>query len=513
MASKSAPPRAPGVFFIGAGPGDAGLLTLRGAALLARVDIVLHDAHVHPDVLARSHAERVIVGEGGDAGLQRPDEIARRLVELARAGRVVARLAASDPYLFSSGDEEVAIVSRAGVAFEVVPGIVGSVAAGAFAGLPLSRRADASPSVALADTRAGLALHDWSKLADATDTLTVLVPSGDVLELVRTLVFYGRLPTTPAAIIVDVARTTQEVIVGTLEDIASRGAKVGDRLVRLVVGEVAARREPLRWFDKRPLFGKRVLVTRSRDQAEGTADLLRERGAEPVVVPTIELRPPSDPEPMQKALAELGTYDWVAFTSANGVERAWAELRRSGRDARAFGNVKIAVIGPATGRALEAHGLSADVVAKEFKGEGLADELLRVVETKGARVLVLRALRAREALPEALRAAGCVVDVAPVYETHPPDGAAEALLEALTPGASEKGPRPVDAVLFTSTSTVDNLCDLLGPSAAALLARTRVGSIGPVTTQAAERRGVRVDVTADPYTLPALVDALERIFG
>ena len=504
-------PRAGLVYFIGAGPGDAGLLTLRGTALLARSDVVLHDARVHPSVLDHGPADRIAVGEGGEKGLEAPERIAAKAVALAGQGRVVARLAAGDPYLFASGDEEVAFVSRRGVAFEVVPGIVGSIAAGAYAGIPLSRRADASPSVALVDARGGLSVHEWGKLADATDVLAVLVARDDVEELARTLVFHGRSPDEPAAVLVDVGLPTQHVVTGPLEDIHRLASGRKESPVRLYVGEVVARREPLCWFDRRPLFGKRVLVTRAREQASAAAELLRERGAEPVVVPTIELHPPRDPEAVLRAIARTcdGHYAWVVFTSANGVHRSWDALGASGKDARAFGACRLAAIGPATAQALQEHGLRADVVARELHGEGLAEEMLRALGASAAatavNVLVLRAEEAREVLPEALRAAGCTVDVVGVYETRPVPDAAERLRDAVLHGR-------LDAVTFSSSSTVDNLCDALGEGAASMLEPLRVVSIGPITTATAVKRGLRVDATAAQSTLPGLVDALAASF-
>jgi uroporphyrinogen III methyltransferase/synthase len=279
-----------------------------------------------------------------------------------------------------------------------------------------------------------------------------------------------------------------------------------------------------RWAERRPLFGKRVLVTRAREQAEGAAARLRDRGADVLVIPTIELADPSDPEPLRRALSELraGSYGCVAFTSANGVERTWKALVASGADARSFGSAKLAAIGPATARALESHGLRPDIVAKEFVGEDLAREILLVLATLSTRfrprpgeagdvpsprVLVPRAARARDVLPEALRAAGYSVDVVAAYETHPPAKAeVERLLRELEEGR-------VDVVTFTSSSTVENLCDLLGSRAATILQPTRVASIGPVTTETARARGVRVDVTAREYTVPGLVDALVESYA
>jgi uroporphyrinogen III methyltransferase/synthase len=278
-----------------------------------------------------------------------------------------------------------------------------------------------------------------------------------------------------------------------------------------VVGALEPGPEAMAWMEARPLFGKRVLVTRARDQASETAELLREQGAEPLLVPTIAIEPPTDPGPLRQALSSLraGGYSWVAFTSANGVERTFGELAAQGADARAFAPAKIAAIGPATARALERRGLRADVVAKEFRGEGLATAMLEALSGSGsgARVLLARAAKARDALPEALRAAGCEVDVVAAYETHPPPQAvADELAHDLRQGR-------VDAVAFTSSSTVDNLCDLLGSETTGLLARPRIAAIGPITRDTALGRGLRVDVVPAEYTVPALVAALAASYG
>ncbi len=252
------------------------------------------------------------------------------------------------------------------------------------------------------------------------------------------------------------------------------------------------------------LSGKRVLVTRAIEQAGSTADLLRARGAVPVVVPTIAIDEPSDPEPMRRAIANLARYEWIAFTSANGVDRVAREIDRQGLAAKGLGAAKIAAIGPGTAKALEARGVVVDVVAKELRGEGLADALIGAFGDARPSVLVARAEIARDVLPDALRAAGCEVDVVAVYSTRLPDSATIAELT----GALARG--EIDAVMLTSGSTVDNLCDCLGARAADLLGHTRVASIGPITSEAASRRGVRIDVTAAEPTVAALVDALER---
>jgi uroporphyrinogen III methyltransferase/synthase len=278
------------------------------------------------------------------------------------------------------------------------------------------------------------------------------------------------------------------------------------------IGALAAvaAQDPLSWIERRPLLGKRVLVTRAREQASSTAALLRELGGEAVVVPLIEVCPPGDPGPLARALVDLraGGYGRVAFTSANGVEHTFRALALSGHDARAFGSARIAVIGPKTAAALEERGLRADLVAGEFRGEALADQMIASMGSteSSRRVLLACAARAREALPNGLRAAGCGVDVVAAYETRPVRG------EALAALANDLAVGRLDAVLFTSSSTVDSLCDALGARASDLLARPRVASIGPITTATALARGLRVDVTAAEYTLPGVVRALAESY-
>jgi uroporphyrinogen III methyltransferase/synthase len=391
------------------------------------------------------------------------------LFALAHEGKRVVRVVSGDVLGSSHVVAEAVALAHAGIAIEVVPGVAAAAAAAAFAGV-LGR--------------------------------AVYVLAGDVAEAVR-----AEAPEAPVTIIGDTSLPTQRVVVTRASAAAEAAGAFGDARVLVAFGGP----EPaLRWFEGRPLFGKRVLVTRAREQAGGTASLLRELGADPWVVPTIELGPPADPQPLAHALRELrgGGYDWAAFTSANGVDRTWEALLAAGADARAFGGVRLAAIGPATAHALEAHGLRPDVVAREFRGEGLAAAILdEAFARPSSRVLLARAAKARDALPDALRAAGHRVDVVAAYETRPASGdAAEAL-------AAELGAGRVDAVTFTSSSTVENLCDLLGPRAPALLALARVASIGPITTETAASRGVRVDVTAESFTTAGLVEALAKSYA
>ena len=493
------------VTFVGAGCGDPRMLTVRGADVLAGADFVIYDEGVHPDMLSR-------LREGTPRQAVTPAMTAERIASLlateAKQGKSAVRLTWGDPLLFGWGDVEGSAVARHGVPLELVPGIGPLIAVGAFAGIPLTRSSDTSPSVAaLSVTRGHEALHDWAKLATATDTLAIVCDAECVAETARSLVFYGRSPNDDVSIVESVSLPAQKVTRSSLGQVPLLPRPSSAHVV-LVVGERATPMPALTWFSELPLFGKRVLVTRAREQAGGAAALLRERGADPVVVPTIEILPPGDPSAMIDAVQSLGErYDWVILTSANGVDRLWSEIARQGRDARSFGRAKVAAIGPGTAAALARHGIKADVVAKEHRQEGLAAEVLAAVGPDAKpRVLVARAEVARDVLPDTLRAAGCEVDVVAVYKTRPPQRPLLAALAALLEGGE------IDVVTFTSSSTVEHLCDALEARAAELLARTCVASIGPITTETAEKRGIRVDVKASEFTIPGLVAALEKHF-
>ena len=392
---------------------------------------------------------------------------AQGLIELAREGKRIAYLVAGDPLESAAVAAQVRAVAAAGVPIEVVPGVGARGAASAFAGVVGRAARIASEAV------------------------------GEALE--------GEAPDAAITLIAGAGTPSQRVVTTIASDASRRARELGDGPLILAFGVPD---QALRWAERRPLFGKRILVTRARDQAGGTAALLRECGAEPVVVPTIEIHPPADPAPLAAALGVLraGGYDWVAFTSANGVDRTWEALAAVGADARAFGATRLAAIGPATARALERHGVRADLVAREFRGEALADAMLSTRSDR-SRVLLARAARARDVLPDTLREAGWQVDVVPVYETRPTsDEVVERLTRELTEGR-------IDVVTFTSSSTVESLCDRLGPDAARLLSGPRIASIGPVTTVTAVGRGLRVDVTAREYTVAGLVDALVESYG
>lgn len=499
------------VWLVGAGPGDPGLITVRGLEVLRSAELVLYDALAHHALLDEcAGAELRDVGKRYAVESPSQASINEQLIAEARRGRRVVRLKGGDPFLFARGSEEATALAEAGVPFEIVPGVPSPVGATAYAGISLTHR-DLSSSATFI-TGSDKAGEEWSpaawkKLATATDTICVLMGMRRIEDITRAIIDGGRDPNTPAAVIQWGARPQQRVAIATVATIAEEARQGGlSNPAIIVVGEVVTLRERLRWYDSRPLFGRSVLVPRAPHQAGATARALRERGAEPVVFPVIQVVDPPDPGRLARAAREVSAYDWVLFTSANGVERFFVALSAAGRDARAFAGAKVGVIGPKTRASVQRFGITPDLVAEEFVGESLAEAL--GPDVAGKRVLIPRALVAREELPQLLLAAGAaVVDVVPAYETRPVTSErAGQLAQSFEEGS-------LDAVLFTSGSTVSSLMDLLGERAVELLSKVTVASIGPITSRALEARGVTPNVTADVYTVAGLLDALERHYA
>lgn len=498
------------VYLVGAGPGDPDLLTLRGLELLASADVILHDELAPRALLAHAKAGAVIecVGKRGarPAEKQRKQsEIDALIVAHAKAGRSVVRLKGGDPYMFGRGSEEAEAVVREGLAFEVVPGVTSPLAAAAYAGISLTHRELASSVVFVsAATRDG-AGFDFRELAAHRGTVAVFMGLGRIEQVCSALIDHAlRAPSTPAATISAATRPDQYVVTGTLADLPARVAEAGARArspALVIVGEVVRLRDHLRWFDSQPLFGHGVLVARAEHQSGQAARLLRRRGAAVHELALLEIVDPPDPAPLARAVRELDAYDVVAFTSENSVARFMQAVRSQGRDARALAKAKLACVGESTARALLGWGLEADIVPTSFRGEGLAEAIL--ARGTPRRVLLPRALVAREALPEMLRARGVVVDVVPVYETRrvsSPERRAE-LRHALETKA-------IDIVLLTSSSTADAFADLLNGES---LDGVTLASIGELTTATARARGLDVAVTAQKSTLRGLIEAVEQL--
>lgn len=501
------------VYLVGAGPGDPKLLTLRGKECLEQADVVLYDYLANPALLghAPESAERLYVGRRGKGKYPPQEEITRVLIEQARQGKIVVRLKGGDPFVFGRGGEEAEALAEAGIEFEVVPGVTAAVAAPAYAGIPVTHRTLASTVTVVTGhedpDKAETAL-DWPKLAGGDGTLVFLMGMKNLRSIVANLTAEGRSAATPVAIIRWGTRASQQTVVGTLSSIVelAEAAKLEPPTV-IVVGEVVRLRSKLNWFERRPLFGKRVLITRAKEQAGELAGLLAACGAEPVEAPTIQVVPPDDWAPVDRAIERIGTYDWVVFTSVNGVARFMARHRMRGHDARSFAGRRVCCIGPRTAEELARYGMTADVLPEEFQAEGVL-AALAAGDLKQKRILIPRAEVARELLPEQLRAMGAQVDVVSVYKTVVPQGAIDEWCGQLREGR-------IHAATFASSSTVRNFVELLGGAerARALMSRVAVACIGPITARTAEEAGLTVAIMPPVNTIPALVEAIVQYYG
>ncbi|MFN8215765.1 MAG: uroporphyrinogen-III C-methyltransferase [Solirubrobacterales bacterium] len=494
--------RAGVVYLVGAGPGDPGLMTARSLALIAAADSVFYDRLIPPGALAgaREDAELVYVGKQPGVPSVPQEEIGERLVAAARAGRSVVRLKGGDPFVFGRGGEEGEALRAAGVEFEVVPGVTAGVAATAYAGIPVTHRDDASAVAFVTGhedpAKAETAL-DWPALAAFPGTLVFYMGVKRLAENAAALIAAGRDAGEPAAAIERGTWPGQRTVTATLGTIADTVAREGVKAPALiVVGAVAGRRAELEWFERRPLHGRTVVVTRARAQASGLAATLRELGAEVVELPAIRIESRIEREEAREMAAAIGEYSLICLTSPNGVRLLFAALAAAGRDARAMAGATVAAIGPGTARALAEHGIAADVVPERFVAEGLI-EALGELEVAGRRVLIARAAEARDVLPEHFAERGAEVDVVALYETvrEAPDEAAVAAAQA------------ADYVTFTSSSTVVNLTEALGER---FPAGARVVSIGPVTSEAVRAAGLSVDVEAERHDIDGLLQALLR---
>jgi uroporphyrinogen III methyltransferase/synthase len=501
----------PCVYIVGAGPGDPSLVSVRGQRCLQAADVVVYDHRVHRRLLrlARPDAERIDVGAAAPKSLDQ-DAICFLLAEKAREGKTVVRLKWGDPFVFDSGGKEALFLHEQRVPFEVVPGIPAAIGGLAYAGVPVTYPG-AGDTLTFVRGHEGEvdvpAEVDWSRLAGVAGTLVCFAGARQISSLTQALIEHGRSAEESAALIYDGTLPSQETIQGTLGDIASQ-ARDGDAAL-LVVGPVAGLREHLRWFDERPLFGKRIVVTRSLEQAGEFIEMLEERGAEAIPAPSIRIAPPDDAEALGRACEEASTFDWIVFTSGNGVEYFMERLLATS-DVRELKGVRICTIGPSTASRLARYGIRVDLTPPEFRAEAVVEALKATGDLKGKRFLLPRADIARDLLADALREAGAfVLDVA-AYRTIPAradrDGGQDIYRMLLD--------REIDAVTFTSASTVKNFVAMLGQDQAVdLLSSTIVASIGPVTAEAAQQLNITTNVMPKRYTIPDLVDALVEHFA
>jgi len=540
------------VYLVGAGPGDPGLLTIKGLECVRKADVIVYDRLAHPSILAEAKpgAELIYVGKASSAHTMTQDDINALLVEKAREGKIVTRLKGGDPFVFGRGGEEAETLHEAGIPFEIVPGITSAIAVPAYAGIPVTHRG-------LCCTLGIITGHEdpakaessikWDKIATGIDTIVFLMGVENLPNIVRNLVDNGRDPSTPIALIRWGTRTEQETITGVLSDIVEKVKTADFKAPAItIVGEVVNLREKLRWFDNRPLFGKRVLVTRGRDQAGALSDLLREHGAEPIEFPVIRIRPitsadrsgttcpgptvnedgpgyvipdpsaydpedglgyvildPSvyDPEDGPGyVIPDPSAYDWLLLTSANGVRATLGYLLSTGRDIRALVGPRIGAIGPKTAEELRKLGVRVDFTPTEFVAEAVVDQFPE--DPSGKRILILRAAEAREVLPEKLTERGAIVDVVPIYRTELEQSDAARVREMLLNGE-------IDIITFTSSSTVTNFIELIGEDAAKQLPPSvQIACIGPITAKTAEECGLKPTVIAGEYTIEGLVKAI-----
>lgn len=500
------------VYLIGAGPGDPGLITVRGRECIGRADVILYDYLANEGLLsfAAPGAELIYAGKVGGAHNREQSQINDLLVGKALAGKTVARLKGGDPFVFGRGGEECEALVAAGIPFEIVPGVTSGIGAPAYAGIPLTHR-EFTTSVAFVTGHEHPGKEssaiDWERLSLGSGTVVFYMGMKNLTQIATNLIAHGRPPATPVALIRWGTRPEQEILVGTLADIAEKARKAGFKApVITVVGEVVRLRDKLRWFDNRPLFGRRILVTRALDQAGEFSEMLAGLGAQVYECPTIRLVPPETWEELDGAIASLDGFDWVIFTSVNAVKYFFARLADLGSDSRALGTCRVCAVGPKTAAALQPHGIRPDLVPTDYKAEGVIAAFAKM-DVAGKRFLFPKADKARDVIPAGLAALGGDVLAPVAYRNVLPEELPEQVLAALEE-------RRVDCVTFTSSSTAENLAAMLGENRfLRLLEGVAVAAIGPVTGKSCRELGLHVAIEPKEYTLAAMTDEIVRYFA
>jgi len=497
------------VYLVGAGPREPDLVTVRAVECLKRADVVIYDFLAAPELLkhVREGAETIYVGKkGGDHTLSQ-DKLNEVMVARAKQGRTIVRLKGGDPFIFGRGGEEAEVLAEAGIQFEVVPGVTSAVAAPAYAGIPLTHRLYAS-SVAFVtgheDPTKEHSSIDWSKLATGVGTLVFLMGVKNLANIAERLMAAGRDPKTPVAVVRWGTTPQQTTVVGTLDTIVAE-VQAADLKppATIVVGEVIKLRDSLNWFEKRALFGRTVVVTRARAQASELVRRLSDLGAACLESPTIKVVPPEDWSPLDAAIDNLGTYDWLVFTSVNGVSFFFERLYEKDNDVRALKDVSTAAIGPTTAKRLRDFGLKSDIIPETYRAESIV-EAFKQEPMNGKRVLLPRAKEARPVLPVELRKMGAIVDEIAAYQTEQARENVDVLIRRLEEGS-------IDLLTFTSSSTVRNFKALLPPERfESLIKGVTVAAIGPITAETARELGFKVDIMAQDYTIDGLCEAILR---
>lgn len=503
------------VYLVGGGPGDPGLITVRGKQLLERAEVVVYDYLASPKLLRHvpKSAERIYVGKKGNIHhAHTQEEINQILVDNSNAGKLVVRLKGGDPFIFGRGGEEIQEIVEAGIPFEVVPGVTSATAAATYAGIPITHR-DHTASVAFLtgheDPTKKKSNIDWAKLATGAGTLVVYMGIKNLPIIVDNLLKNGRPADTPVAVVRWASTPEQESVVGTLETITDVVKNAGLKAPALIiVGSVVNLRETIDWFEKRPLFGKKIIVTRTREQASELIYELEEHGANCLECSTIKITPIKKTPELDNALERISEFHWILFTSLNGVKYFFEKLHASGMDARDLKGPGIAAIGKATADLLHTYGVNADLIPNVFTGEGLAQSLLDQ-GIEGRNILIPRAQQAREIIPETLRGAGAQVTVAPVYINTPVTENKDMIREELTSGS-------VDMVTFTSSSTVSNFLAMLEPESTEelqeLFKDVKIAAIGPITAKTVTDNGLSVTAQPAEHSISGMIDTILEAF-
>ena len=483
------------VYLIGAGPGDVDLLTLKAKYLIEHANVIVYDRLADNRILqfASESAEKIYVGKAPGQHTMRQEEISQLLVDLTKRFDSIVRLKGGDPFVFGRGGEEALLLKENDIPFEIVPGVTSAIAVPAYAGIPVTHRGIATSfAVITGHEMSEKSTLRWDKLSTGVDTLIFLMGVANLAEITKRLIDNGRAANTPAAVIQNGTKAEQRVLITTVENAAAdvKRQQITSPAI-FIVGEVVTLRDSLKWFDTRPLFGKRILITRARSQASKFSAMLSALGAKCIEVPTIKIVKPSDDyRAINMALAQIHEYNFILFTSENGVKHFFERLQLKNLDTRSLANSKIAAIGSATSEELSHHGINADFVPNDFKAEALV-ELLKD-KVAGNKVLIPRAEEAREILPQELTKYGATVEVVPVYKTI---SAVEGTIDL----------SDIDLVTFTSSSTVKNLINEVGAES---LKNTKTAAIGPITAATLKNFGIEADIEAKEYTIAGLVEAI-----
>jgi uroporphyrinogen III methyltransferase/synthase len=501
------------VFLLGAGPGDPGLITIKAAQCLQSCDVIIYDYLASPALLsiATENAELLYVGKKGGDHTMKQDQINQLIVDKAREGKSVCRLKGGDPYIFGRGGEEAEFLKSHHVPFEIVPGITSGIAAPAYAGIPLTHRKMTSTLAFVTGhedpSKTQSSIH-WPSLAKGIGTLVFYMGVKQLPGIVEQLLNHGKSPETPVALIRWGTTYRQQTVTGCLNTIVDivKAAKLKAPAI-IVVGDVVQLRDQLNWFEQKPLFGKTIVVTRARQQASDLVQQLNKLGAECIECPTIKIVPPDNKFPMCDAIEHISDYDWLVFTSVNGVLSFFECLFEMGKDVRILGHLKLCTIGPVTARQLMTYGIKTDILPKTYQAESVV-EAFEKESMAGKKVLLPRAKEARSVLPESLRKMGAVVDEITAYQTIAVVDHHGDLMEKIQKAE-------IDMVTFTSSSTVINFCDLFPDTIHSDIFKNKVSiaSIGPITSETAKEKGLNVSVEAEAFTIQGLVKAISEHYS